>query len=41
MERLGAGEASRQTIVDEITIRINQLRRIDPDSLLALIPPQR
>ena len=30
LERLGAGEATRQTTVNEIQSRVNQLRRIDP-----------
>ena len=37
MEKLGAGEATRQSTVDEIQSRLNQLRKIDPDRAAAVI----
>jgi hypothetical protein len=37
MEKLGAGEATRMTTVNEIQTRINQLRRIDPNKAAVVI----
>lgn len=37
MERLGAGESTRQTTVNEIQSRLNQLRKIDPQKAEVVI----
>jgi hypothetical protein len=37
MERLGAGESTRQTTVNEIQSRLHQLRRIDPSKAADVI----
>ena len=37
MEKLGAGEATRQSTVNEIQSRLNQLRKIDPERAAVVI----